>query len=229
VGEHRPLGRAGGAGREHHVGHVVGPERRLAGGDRVGRHGVGAGAELGPRRDPGPVRPVEGDDLGQARQRRHGGDQRRVVDAQEVGRGGQQPHAGGAQHVVGLAGLEARVERHEDGAGPVGGQGEQRPVDAVRRPDRHPVARGHAAGEERPGQPLGGALGLGVGQRPVVVDEGVGPGPPLGGRPHDGRDGAGRRRRHGRPLRPAPVTADTFPTTCMRAPSLAFERMFKAS
>ena len=93
------------------------------------------------------------------------------VGAQEPARDEEDPGAAAADDVQGLGAGEPGADRHQGGARAERAERGEHPVTGVGRPDRDPVAGGHARGDERPadgGRPVvqlavaePGAAGLG--------------------------------------------------------------------
>ena len=81
----------------------------------------------------------------------------------------QQPAARLAQRVLQLAGAVGGVDVHQHHAGLGAGVLDQHPLDAVGRPDAHPVAGLQARGHERPRQPVDLGVQLAVGHPHVLV------------------------------------------------------------
>ena len=144
------LAAAGGAGREEDVGDVV------------GRDGCGARVDASPRSAPRATNSsqVPSSLLDRARGRRGAGPaaasrsrSATPVGAEELAHREQQRRPGAGQDVGGLAGGVAGVQRHHHAAGVVRGQARDHPVPGVRRPDRDPVAGGHAQVDHRRGSP----------------------------------------------------------------------------
>ena len=77
------------------------------------------------------------------------------VGAEELAHREQQRGAGACQDVGRPRGGVAGVQRHDDGAGVVGGQAGDHPVPGVRRPDRHPIAGLHVKARSSPRPPGG--------------------------------------------------------------------------
>ena len=71
-----------------------------------------------------------------------------VVHAEEIADGAEQAGLALLEHVGGLGGLEARVQRDEHGAGGLQAEGRDDPARAVRRPDPDAVAALDARGHE---------------------------------------------------------------------------------
>ena len=171
----------------------VGPDGGGAGGRHLGRDALGGLLEPGPVEHLAELRGVAGrvgglgldgdpDDETEF-QAGGGGVSRLVMDgkgspqrgqpvgAQEPARDEEDPGAAAADDVQGLGAGEPGADRHQGGARAERAERGEHPVAGVGRPDRDPVAGGHARGDERPadgGRPVvqlavaePGAAGLG--------------------------------------------------------------------
>ena len=186
VRRRRALGVARRAGGEDEVRHVAGlhghgPRRRLFrldAGARVEELGQAAHRD-GRRRGPRFLVAQQDDPLQRAHVLAH--EEGGVVDPQEAAHGQKHRRARRTQDVPRLAALEARVEGDEHGAGAQRAERGEHPLGAVRRPQRDPVPRPHAGGD----QPAGVAVHLGcqlvVGQADRAVDQRLGAGVARGG------------------------------------------------
>ena len=119
---------------------------------------------------------------------------RRAVDTEEVGRRDEDANAGPSQDVGRFRTLEPGVDRDEHRPDPEGAERRDDPPGTVRCPDRQPIARGDAGGDEGCSEPAGGGVQFGVGQLDAAFDHGnaiaVTP------------DGVGEERRDGRQTLP---------------------------
>ncbi|GES39296.1 ABC-type transport system ATPase component [Rhodococcus aetherivorans] len=176
MGDDDPLGGAGGTGGVDDVGGVLGPQRDspLRVGDRAGVR----------RRDRGDGRGVvQGDPVG-------------VVGQSVPVRGDGQADAGAAvaQDVLepgpGVTGVDGHERGSRLGDGPHG----LHRFDGPRQRQRHRGLRAGAAGEQQPGEPVGGGVQVGVGHGARTVDHRDGAG--VEGRPGGEQvgQGAGRHR-----------------------------------
>ena len=172
----RALAAAGGAGGEQDVGDVVGFDRGGTGID---------GIEIGARRATNSSQVPSSLSIGTRTMCRRSGRAIAIqigglVGAEELAGRHQQRRPGAGQHVGGLAGGVAGVQRHEHAAGVVRGQARHHPVPGIRRPDRDPVPGAYAEFEHRGGGPADLVAQLAerqppiVGHQRVVVEELVG-------------------------------------------------------
>ena len=173
-----PLGNPGRPRGVLDVDGVVGGELVLGHRQPLGADLVGAGHEVVPRG------PADDDDVPQVRTALA-----RLVDHREVvrpleGRSRDEDRdAGLAQDVGQLVGAVGRVDRHEDRTDLRGGELDEDPLVAVRRPDADPVALRHARGDEAAGEAVDRRTELGprVPDVRAAVDERVAVTEPLDG------------------------------------------------
>ena len=151
VAQHRALGHAGGAGGEQDVAQVVGPDRGGPGRDIGPVDLAGPFEEVGPRRRAVARGAPQHDDLVERGGFAGGAQQGDVVGVEEVGDREEDAGSRGAQDVGGFVALEPGVERHDHRARPVHRAGGHDPLVDVRRPDRDPVTRLDAGGDQRGG------------------------------------------------------------------------------
>ncbi|MNQ55716.1 hypothetical protein D3C85_698160 [compost metagenome] len=156
VGAHDALGLAGGAGREQQIGQIPRPDRQrpLAGSHATDHRAPGKKA--GPVQVPGLLwlRRAEQRHMLQAG-RAQGRQLGLVINTQELALEQQHPGLATQQNIRGLGAFHAGVDRHQHGPCAMHAQGGNDPVTAVRRPDRHPLARldaqRHQAAADRQG------------------------------------------------------------------------------
>ena len=185
VGQHDPLGKAGGAGGVLHVGHVVGPHGGGAAADLLGRGLPRQGHGLLPGEAPGlPVAhgnhvaqegqalAVEGlPRLGRGQFRAELGDDPGVVAVPVAVDHHQGVGVGLAEEVLRLVDFIGGVHRHQHRADLRRGPEGDEPGGYVGGPDGHLVAGLHPQGDEGPGKLVHVVPELGVG--PGIVQGGV--------------------------------------------------------
>ena len=191
VGQRCALRRAGGARRELDVDRIVGIEGRLAIEECPRRHGGAGVHELVPRDRPsGKVAVAQQHDRAEPWEPRALVVQHRhVVGRVEPACRDQDRDAGGRHRVAELVATVRRVHVDEDRADLRRGVLRDRPLDAVRTPDPHAIARRDPYGEERAGRPFDLGMQLRVGESEPLMQG-------------DDRLGIGARRGRAVELRP---------------------------
>ena len=170
VAQHGALGVTGGARGEHHIAHVLGPDR-LDPRHRLALQNVMTASEEGiPRRRARAIA-THADGVGQGRHRRiRAAEHVEEVDTEKAVSCQHGSGARASQYVGRLGPLEARIEWHQPGAGRVDAQGGRDPRRGVGSPQRHPVTRPDPARHEGTAYREHAGAHLGEGQGGVAVN-----------------------------------------------------------